>query len=394
MNMITRTSFATTVLAFILLLGALYPPTADAHARRENYVWVNIELDHVAGRFEINKKDIKSKLGIELDVPGADALETLKNTAPDVQAYLLQNFSLSYNGERKEIQFLEPSYFDDNGSPFVQYHYRTEGVPEDDHIQLTNTIFLSDEFLKKDPLHRSLIVLEHNRYRGLEFGHESTTLVFGPHLREADLNVADPPGILIWKDFFHQGLLHIWLGLDHMLFLVSLLLTTVLIRQGSSWEPVSRARDVVINTLKIVTIFTISHSITLALAVLGLVNVPAAPVEAIIALSIIVVSLNNVFSFFKAHTWILILVFGLIHGLGFASAMGDLQFRNVQIEKILVMFNIGVEIGQVAVVLLILPILFLLRTKQYYRQIIMPGISLLSAALASFWMGSRLGWWG
>jgi len=223
---------------------------------------------------------------------------------------------------------------------------------------IRNTIFLTDDYLKDDPLHRSLIVLEYNKFRDLEFGHESTTLVFGPHLSESELNVANPPAILIWKDFFYQGLLHIWIGFDHMLFLLTLLLTTVLVRANNTWEPVATIGTAFWNTLKIVTIFTISHSITLALAVLGLVNVPIGPVEAVIALSIIVVALNNIFPVFRAHTWALILVFGLIHGIGFASALGNLQFRNVQLEKVLLMFNLGVEAGQIVVVLLILPILF------------------------------------
>ena len=387
-------SIVTAFLAFVMAIGSLFPVPAEAHARGENYVWVNIEADHVSGRFEINKHDIKSKLGIDLDVSEGNTLETVKLTAPQVQQYLLDNFSLSYNGEQKEIQFLEPSLFDDNGNPFIQYHYRTEGVPENDLAIITNTIFLSDALLKDDPLHRSLIVLEYNKFRGLEFGHETTTLVFGPHMQESSLNVADPPGILIWKDFFYQGLLHIWIGLDHMLFLFSLLLTVVLVRENQSWEPVPKARNALFNTLKIVTVFTISHSITLALAVLGLVNVPAAPVEAVIALSIIAMALNNIFPMFSTHTWVLVFAFGLIHGLGFASALGDLQFRNVSIKKILIMFNVGVELGQIVVVILVLPILIYFRKSITYRKIIMPGVSLLAVVLASYWLGSRVGWWG
>ncbi|MFK7889532.1 MAG: HupE/UreJ family protein [Granulosicoccus sp.] len=381
------------ILCSFLLLLLLFASDASAHAPRENYVWVNIEVDHVSGRFEIHKRDIKDKLGIDLDTPGVDTLDAVKRTAPEVQAYLLENFSLDYNGENQEIQFLEPSLFDDNGSPFIQYNYRTEGVPQDDQMFIRNTIFLSEQMLKDDPLHRSLIVTEYNRFRDLEFGHESTALVFGPHLQESSLSVADPPGILIWKDFFYQGLLHIWIGLDHILFLLTLLLTAVMTRQGRRWEPVERGRDVLINTIKVVTVFTVSHSITLAMAVLGLVTVPAAPVEAIIALSIIVVALNNLFPLFKAHAWVLIFVFGLIHGLGFASAMGDLQFRNVAIEKVLLMFNLGVEIGQIAIVLVALPILFLLRKMPVYRKVLLPGASVVMVILASYWLGSRLGWW-
>ena len=381
------------LLLFVVLLGSFYPSAADAHARRENYVWVNIESDHISGRFEINRADLKNKLGVDLEVDDAALLDAVKKTAPQVQAYLLENFALSFNGQEQTIQFLEPSVFEDTGR-FVQYNYRVEGVPEDDMVYIRDTVFLEPSFLKDDPLHRSVIVLEHNKFRNLEFGSESSALVFGPHLQESALNVVDPPQLLVWKDFFYQGLLHIWIGLDHMLFLLSLLLTAVLVRQNGVWQPVGRARDAYFNTLKIITVFTVSHSLTLGMAVLGLVNVPIGPVEAIIAASIIVVALNNIFVFFSAHRWVLIFIFGLVHGLGFASALGDLQFRNVRIEKILIMFNVGVEIGQVVVVLMVLPILFYLSRRVSYRTVTMPVISWLAAVLASFWLGTRLGWWG
>ena len=378
---------------FLILLGGFYTASADAHAGGENYVWVNIEKDHVSGRFEINKKDVEDKLGIDLDAAGGDTLDGVIATAPKVQAYLRDNFSLSFNGEEKNLQFLESSLVNEQGR-FIQYHYRVDGVPENDLVFIRDTIFLSNEFLKKEPLHRSLVLVDHNKYRGLDFGSENTALVFGPHLQEAELNVAEPPAILIWKDFFYQGLLHIWLGFDHMLFLFVLLLTAVLVLRGQVWEPAPRFSVAFLNTVKILAALMISHSITLALAVLGLVNVPAAPIEAIIALSITVVALNNVFHFFKSHTWILVFVFGLAHGLGFASALGDLQFRSVGIKKILIMFNIGVEAGQLFVIFLVLPILFYFRKYRGYRQIAMPALSWFAVVLSSYWLGSRVGWWG
>lgn len=381
------------LLSFVILLGSFYPPPAQSHARRENYVWVNIETNHVSGRFEINRNDLNTKLGVNLEVDDAVLLDEVKKTAPQVQAYLLENFALSFNGQKQSIHFLEPSVFQNTGR-FIQYHYRVEGVPENDIVHIRDTVFLEKSFLKDDPLHRSVIVVAHNKFRNLEFGEESSALVFGPHMRESDLNVADPPQLLVWKDFFYQGLLHIWIGFDHMLFLITLLLTAVLIIRDAAWQPVTRARDAFFNTIKITTVFTVSHSITLGLAVLGLVNVPIGPIEAIIAASIIVVALNNIFVFFSAHRWVLIFIFGLVHGLGFASALGDLQFRNVKIEKILIMFNVGVEIGQIAVVLLVLPVLFYLRKRRSYRTVIMPAISWLAVILASHWLGTRLEWWG
>lgn len=378
------------VLSVLLLSVAM--PDAHAHAPRENYVWVNIEADHISGRFEINKADLESKLGIVLEGEGEEMLPAISESAAQVQAYLLENFALSFNGEQQSIQWLETDVFSDK-SPFIQYHYRIDGVPEDDQVTVRNTIFLTEDFITDDRLHRSLIVVEYNKFRDLEFGHESTALVFGPSTIEASMDVADPPQILVWQDFFYQGLMHIWLGLDHMLFLLTLLLTVVLVRSGRQWEPAVGWRKVFFNTLTIVTVFTLSHSMTLVLTALGYINLPSAPIEAIIALSIIVVALNNLVPIFAAHTWLLILAFGLVHGVGFAGAMGDLQFRNVSIEKILLMFNIGVEVGQVVVVIMVLPLLFFIRQLPIYRRVLMPALSALSVIVATVWLGSRVGWW-
>ena len=140
---------------FLLLLGGLYVPPADAHARRENYVWINIEKDHINGRFEINRSDIENKLSIDLDAIGENTLDGVIATASEVQAYLRDNFSLSFNGQEMKLQFLEPSLFNDQGK-FIQYHFRVDGVPENDLVFVRNTVFLGAEFLQKDPLHRSL----------------------------------------------------------------------------------------------------------------------------------------------------------------------------------------------------------------------------------------------
>jgi len=376
-----------------LVFSSFYASSSFAHGKRENYVWVNIEQDHIDGRFELNVKDIRSKLGIQLPESEAERDKVLDETAGLVQTYLLDNFSLSFDGEERKIQFSGVSPPDEENSRWVKYHFRVEGVPENDLFEIQNSIFLSDELLKLDPLHKSLVLLDYNKFRGLDFGSENTAVIFGPHVKEASFSTIKTPEILVADDFLYQGLIHIWFGLDHMLFLFTLLLTTVLLYKNKQWEPIPKVSGALINLLKIITIFTVSHSITLVLAVLGWVEVPTTLVEAIIAGSIIVVAFNNIFPLFSTHTWLLIFVFGLVHGLGFASAMGDLQFRNVKIEKVLILFSIGIELGQIAVVCVVLPLLYWIRKTVAYRKLIMPGLSLLCAVVAGFWFGQRVGWW-
>jgi len=117
-------------------------------------------------------------------------------------------------------------------------------------------------------------------------------------------------------------------------------------------------------------------------------------VETIIALSILVLAITNIFPVRGIHSLFLIFLFGLFHGLGFASVMGDLQFRTVLMERILVLFNVGVEVGQVLIALLVLPVLFLLRNHPAYRKLIVWPVSFFAGCLAIFWIAERTGFIG
>jgi hydrogenase/urease accessory protein HupE len=135
-----------------------------------------------------------------------------------------------------------------------------------------------------------------------------------------------------------MGIEHILTGYDHMLFLVSLLMI------GATLP----------HLLKIVTAFTVAHSITLSLAVLGLVDLPSRWVESAISLSITYVAAENVWRGRSSlgSRWLVTFGFGLVHGLGFASALTELHLPRANLAASLVGFNLGVEIGQVSVILL------------------------------------------
>lgn len=361
-----------------------------AHAPRENYVWINVELDHVSGRFELNVKDIKSKLNIDVDNNYENRLEGISNTSSEIQQYLKKNFYLQDTLGEIEYEFTNIG-ISKEASDFAQYYFKSNRLPELNNIQIENTIFLTPELARSDRLHRSLIVLEYNKAAGKEFVLDTPFLVFGPSKSTATLDTVSPENILHWRDFLKQGILHIWFGFDHVLFVLVLLLTTVLVVEKSAWKPIENFGSAFLNTIKIITIFTIAHSITLSLATFGFLGLNSVFIETVIAASIIAVAINNLYPVYNAHAWILVFGFGLFHGMGFASVMADLQFRIVNLGYILLMFNIGVEIGQFAIVALIFPILFFLRKERYYRPGVVVPVSLLSIAMASYWALDRTG---
>ncbi len=377
-------------LAACLALLFLWQGNALAHAPQENYIWINVEEDHIDGRFEVNVNDVRDKLGINVDSPGASRIDGVRTAQGYVQSYFLDHFSIADSKGQLELEFLPVSVFEDNPD-FLQFPFKTARLPEDNKLVIRNTVFLTQDMMTSDRLHRSLIVVEYNRSAEQSFGPENVALVFSPEIQEHELDLSNPPAVLQWKEFLWQGILHIAIGLDHVIFIILLLLTTVLRPFQGSWEPQPGFKSAFWKTLKIVTLFTIAHSITLSLAALELVALNTALVETIIALSIVALAINNMYPKYGAHTGILIFTFGLFHGLGFASVMGNMQFRTVLIERILVMFNLGVEIGQLTIVLLLFPLFFLIRKSARYLPWIVNPISGAAALVATFWALQRSG---
>src|SRR5207249_427471 len=162
---------------------------------------------------------------------------------------------------------------------------------------------------------------------------------------------------------------HIWLGFDHILFLLALLLPSVLRRGPGGWEVVDGFRPALIKMLKIVTAFTVAHSITLSLATLGILRLPARLVESAIAASVILAAVNNIRPIFPHRGWMVAFAFGLIHGFGFANVLADLGLAKETLALALVGFNLGVEIGQLAIVTAFLPIAFSLRESWVYQKL-------------------------
>ncbi|WFU18665.1 HupE/UreJ family protein [Bradyrhizobium sp. CB3481] len=177
-----------------------------------------------------------------------------------------------------------------------------------------------------------------------------------------------------WFDFIKVGVEHIITGYDHLLFLVALLATA----QGI-WSVV-----------RIVTAFTLAHSVTLSIATLNILTIPGYIIEPLIAASIVWVALENLLvSEPDRRRWIWSFVFGLVHGFGFASALGELGLKGSAIVRALVGFNVGVEIGQLIFVAVFLPALAML--KRGRGASLTPRITSIAVAIAgTYWLGERI----
>jgi hydrogenase/urease accessory protein HupE len=200
--------------------------------------------------------------------------------------------------------------------------------------------------------------------RQVTFGEESRSVTV-----DIDRTVASG-----WFDFVKLGIEHILTGYDHLLFLVALLATA-----RGAWSVV-----------RIVTAFTLAHSVTLSVAALGIVTIPDRIVEPLIAATIVWVALENLFAAEPdRRRWIWSFGFGLIHGFGFASALGELGLKEAVLIRALVGFNVGVEIGQLMFVAIFLPPLMWLARGRGAR--LTPRIaSLTVVTIGTYWLVERI----
>lgn len=183
------------------------------------------------------------------------------------------------------------------------------------------------------------------------------------------------------KTYSNLGIEHILLGIDHLLFVLALILIT-----KGKWK-----------IIKTVTAFTIAHSITLSLAALGYVKFPSAPVEAVIALSIVFLAieiikvLNGNETLTSKKPWLVAFTFGLLHGFGFAGALSNIGLPQLDIPLALAFFNIGVELGQLAFVMFVIVVIWLIGKAKFnwpfWTKKLPPYVI---GSMASFWLIERV----
>jgi HupE / UreJ protein len=188
---------------------------------------------------------------------------------------------------------------------------------------------------------------------------------------------------------FRLGMRHIAEGTDHLLFLLALLLPAPLLAAGSRWAGFAGTRHSLLQILKVVTAFTVGHSITLALAALGLVRAPTPPIEVLIAVSILVSAIHALRPLFPGREAVIAAFFGLIHGLAFAATLSQLGLGRWERVAGILSFNLGIETMQLLVVAAILPSLVLISRARSYSVLRVAGA--LFAGFASLgWIAERL----
>ena len=362
----------------LLVLGVLIAFPAAAHKPSDSYLTLDWAGARVEGRWDLALRDLDYALGLDADGDGNLRWGELKAKHAEIAAYALAHLRLTSDGNPCPARASTQEVDRHSDGTYTVLHFTAQCPGTGDSLAVAYSLFFD-----LDPTHHGLLNLRVG-------GHEMAAILTpaSPEFRTRTGSLSR------WRSFLSyvsEGVWHIWTGYDHIAFLVLLLLPVALRRRNGAWEPVPDARSTGIAMLQIVTAFTLAHSITLSLATLHIVVLPAKPVEIGIAVSVAAAALYNLLPLRedRGYGWRIAFAFGLLHGFGFANVLGDLGLAGASMAITLAGFNIGVEVGQLAIVAVLLPAIYLLRHRRFYTQRVLPGSSLALAVLAVVWIWQR-----
>jgi len=337
--------------------------TASAHKPSDAHLALHGDGTGLTGRLDIAVRDLDAALQID-DGDGTITWGELQAAAPRIHAYVTSRLSLSGDGTPCSYTLGTAELVDLSDGAYWALPVRASCRP-------TTLAVTYNLLFDLDAQHRGLVHID------------GQTLI----VRDATPVTATVGATTSTLAFVKEGIWHIWEGIDHILFLLCLVLPAVFQRRTQRWQAADSLRDVVVEVFETVTAFTLAHSITLVISAVGLVTLPSRFVETAIALSVVAAALNNLLRTIDAR-WAVAFALGLLHGFGFSSVLIDLGLPSHELIGALLGFNVGVELGQAAIVLVALPVLFLIRRTLAYQALLWAG-SASVVLVAGVWSYQR-----
>ena len=395
----------------LFAVGLLLVAAAWAHKPSDSYLTLRAQegKGDVTARWDIALRDLDYVLQLDRDTNGELTWGEVRLRTEDINRYASRHLQLSTGDKECPWETIAPLQLEHHSDGTYAVLSLVAHCPDLDaglkaHYSL---------FFDVDPSHRGLVQwIAPGAATG---GTAAQALIFGTESSEQSLALQPTGAWQTLRQYLVDGVWHIWIGYDHILFLLALLLPAVLVRRHGQWQGTDRFAGALKEVVKVVTAFTLAHSITLSLAALQVITLPSRLVESAIAMSVVIAALNNLrgrkwrplapasggpppggASQFRggaaidsSRLWVLAFCFGLLHGFGFASVLADLGLPQGALVLALVGFNLGVEVGQLAIVAVFLPVAFALRRTRFYQVGVLKIGSLIVAALATWWFAQR-----
>lgn len=360
---------------FVLMWLLLSLP-AWAHKPSDSYLSLSVRNNHIEGQWDIALRDLADAIGLDSDGNGELTWGEVRNKHREISAYALSRLALSADQQACTNQVLEQLIDHHTDGAYSVLHFRADCGGAIERLAVDYRLLFDI-----DAQHKGLLRLTQ--------GEQTSTAIFSRESPTQEFSIEERSRLEESLQFIREGIWHIWLGFDHVLFLLALLLPAVLVRTEGRWQAAGEFSVVCWNVLSIVTAFTVAHSLTLSLAALEIIQLPSRLVESTIAASVVLAGLGNLYPMMTSRRWMVAFGFGLIHGFGFAAVLTDLGLPQDSLLLSLVSFNVGVEVGQLAIVSAFLPLAYLIRHSWSYPQLVLTGGSLAVIAIALVWFTER-----
>ncbi|NOU99821.1 HupE/UreJ family protein [Paenibacillus planticolens] len=382
---------ALSLLLALFLFALPFKQMVEAHAYSAAYTTLTLTKTQTEMTYALDELSVIELVGGDTNNNHMIEQEEFDAMKDKIEAMVKNSVTLKINDQPKEWTKVESFVLDRKGDATkVILKVLYPPVSETDSISLTDVQYVNDA--KTNYVNLLAIVYGPQKSTAALSGKDRSWLMlmtadeystFYQDIAQAESaanNHAQPQDAAAnsqvssgWLSFFKLGMHHILSGYDHLLFLFSLLIARQSFKQYAT----------------MITAFTVAHSLTLTLTVLGIINVPAYIVEPAIALSICYVALDNMIRKNVSHRWVLTFLFGLIHGMGFADIMKEMVIPKNELAVDLISFNLGIEAVQISIVAILLPLLYYFHRWKLSRRAVIAASGVV-LVLGGIWLVERL----
>lgn len=380
------TKFIASFAFAILLILAIHPLNlVRAHNLDQSYLYFNITENKILARAEVPVQDLNDVLNLGLPEDRALDAARIEPQLPAIRNYVEQNSSVQCEPQDCKLIFQRYDLLDAT-TQFLQLTYELEGTEtRPDKLRIAYDVILNE----KDD-YTNMLLVEQNWETGTFDNEANPFEVFNETGKTYELDLTSGSFFRGLTSIFKLGIGHILSGNDHILFIIALLLPSVLQRsEDRRWQSIEGVQEAFFYIVKVATAFAVAHSITLSLAALNIVQISPRLTESMIAASIGLAALEIFYPIFKGRMWMMVFIFGLFHGSGFAQTLTKVGVMSRHALWSLLSFNLGIESGQIIIIAIAFPILYLLRTQKFYQSILLRAGGVCLGLISLYWFIER-----
>ncbi|MGX9462711.1 HupE/UreJ family protein [Shewanella sp. A14] len=346
--------FSPMIRGCLIVLLFLFSHVCSAHQMSTSYLSVNLDAQgEINGTWQVRFLDVNHAVFMDDNQNGEISWDELQGHQVAVADYLRSSLSI-HRQQDCPLNFKAAQQIDQHfNEGYLVASFQGQCIG-------SGVLSISDRaFFDIDSDHKVIVSFIAPEYQYTRLINKDNPMIL--------INLGESQAIDTFTEYVYQGMIHIWKGTDHILFLLALLLTCVLVREQKKWQAIDNPKRIFTDTAWIITAFTLAHSVTLTATAMGILNFSSHLVELGIALSVLFAALNNVWPIVFRLGWVTF-AFGLLHGMGFAGVLGELGLPENQKLLAILAFNVGVEVGQLAILAVVLPLLIFLRHTLWYRN--------------------------